>query len=149
EKAPPGEKRRGPPSPAAGTAPPNLANRERHPQPLQPALLGGDRDWVLFVEGRPDAVVLYPSRRQFLAHPPTTPQGRADLLRAAQQLLERRQAAARAADAVFRPQVRFLVHPDGVRTFHLSYPVLDPLPTPKTRQELQPEDDIERITAGY
>src|SRR5262249_31667521 len=125
------------------------ARKQRRPAEMQPALLGGERDWILFVECRADAVVLYPSRRQFLADTLRTPQGRAEVLRAAQQLLGRRHAAARAAEGGLRPEVRFLIHPDGVRTFHLTYPALDPLPAPKTRQDLQPEDDVDRMTAGY
>ena len=114
-----------------------------------PALIGGDRDWILFVECREDAVVLYPSRRQFAPATLATPEGRAELLSSARQLMERRRAAAEAIGTAFHPQVRFLVHPEGLRTFHLTYPVLDPLPAPKTRLQMQPEDDIERITAGY
>ena len=40
----------------------------------------------------------------------------------------------RPGDAPYRPEVRFLVHPDAGRTYHLAYPTLDALAAPKTAQ---------------
>jgi hypothetical protein len=48
-----------------------------------------------------------------------------------------------------RVHIRFLIHSDGERTFHLAYPALDSLPVPKTHYRLQPEDDVSRIVTEY
>jgi hypothetical protein len=61
------------------------------------------------------------------------------LLQAVRQLIARRQAGVRPGDPPYRPQVRFLVHPDGLRTYHLAYPALEPLGVPLTRQNYEPD----------
>jgi hypothetical protein len=119
---------------------------QQNPRPVR---LNGDKDWVLYVECRADGVVLHPSRRSFTASTLATAQGRADLTRAAQNLLERRQNAAnQVGEKNFKAQIRFLVWPDGQRTYHAVYPALDGLPAPKTMQILNPEDDVDRMTAS-
>ena len=129
---------------------PNVATPAppRRPVPLRPARVHGNRDWVLFIECQPDAVVLYPSRQRFPLESLTPGPGDNALLQAIRQAIARRQAAVRPGDAPFRPQVRFLVRPESLRTFHLAYPALDPLPVPKHRQNLEPDDDVAAITAG-
>ena len=63
-------------------------------------------------------------------------------------MIDRRQATVRPGDLPYRPQIRFLVWPDALRSFHLAYPALEGLAVPKTRQNLQPEDDVFAIVAG-
>jgi hypothetical protein len=109
--------------------------------------LNGDRDWVIFLECRPEGIVLYPSRLEFpLKVLPSGPDGNL-LLKAVQQMIDRRQATVRPGELPYRPQVRFLVWPEALRTFHLAYPALDGLAVPKARQNLQPEDDVPTIVA--
>jgi hypothetical protein len=71
------------------------------------------------------------------------------LLQSVQQLIDRKQATVRRGDAAYRPEVRFLVHPDAGRTYHLTYPMLDVLAAPKTAQTLAPEDDVATIVAAH
>jgi hypothetical protein len=127
---------------------PQAPARERRPVALRPARVGGDREWTLFVECKADEVVLYPSRRRFPLADLAQPQGRANLLQAVQQQIERRQALITPGEPPVRPQVRFLIWPEGLRAFYQAYPALDPLPLPKTRQALDPEDDVAAIVAG-
>jgi hypothetical protein len=126
---------------------PKLPKAPRPPAPLRPARLSGDRDWIVFVECKTEGVVIYPTHLLV----PVSALGRASgsnpLLQSVRQLIERKQATVRRGDAAFRPEVRFLVHPDAGRTYHLAYPMLDPLAAPKTAQTLAPEDDVATIVA--
>jgi hypothetical protein len=66
--------------------------------------------------------------------------GARTLLQAVQEIIDRKQATVRAGEPSYRPQVRFLVHPDGLRVYHLAYPALEGLNIPILRQNLAPED---------
>jgi hypothetical protein len=131
------------------TPTPKLPKASRPPAPLRPARLSGDRDWIIFVECKKEGVVIYPA--QLLI--PVSALGRASganpLLQSVQQLIDRKQATVRSGDAPYRPEVRFLVHPDAGRTYHLAYPTLDALAAPKTAQPLAPEDDVAVIVATH
>jgi hypothetical protein len=121
----------------------------RRPVPLRPARLQGDRDWVIFIECQPSAVVLYPSHRSFpLAAVARFSPSNNPLLQAVQQLIDRRQANVPSGMMAYRPQIRFLVRPDSMRTFHVAYPALEALPVPKRRQDLDAEDDVSTLMAS-
>jgi hypothetical protein len=125
------------------------AGAPRRPVALRPARLQGDRDWVIFIECQPDAVILYPSHRVF---PLTTvsrfPANNNPLLLAVQQLIDRRQASVPPGHSPYRPEIRFLVRPDSTRTFHVAYPAVEALQVPKRRQNLEAEDDVFTIMAS-
>jgi hypothetical protein len=112
---------------------------------LRPARLHGDRDWVLFLECRPDCVVLYPPGRTYYVQ---TLVGDNQLLATLQDMIARRQALVRPGDLPYRPHLRFMVRPESLRTYYQVFPMLEALPIPKSRQNLQPEDDVEAILAG-
>jgi len=63
-------------------------------------------------------------------------QGR--LARAVQKLIADRQATVRPGEPPYRPVIRFLVHPEGLRTYYLVYPQLEVLRLPMTRENVQP-----------
>ena len=93
---------------------------------------------VVFVECRSDGAVVYPSGKSFsidsLNHSPThNPLYHAVVA-----------ALAKAGDPKLRA-VRFLVHPDGERTFELASPAFNRVGATKTRRSLRPDDDISRI----
>jgi hypothetical protein len=113
---------------------------------LRPARIRGDRDWVLFLECRADSVVLYPPGRSY----PVTSLASGDnvLLATLQDMVARRQALVRPGDLPYRPHLRFLVRPESLRTYYQVFPMLEALPIPKSRQNLQPEDDVETVLAG-
>jgi hypothetical protein len=143
ESASVGSSRFAPPQPAPLAKP-----QPRRSIPLRAARLS-DRDWIIYIECRADSLVVYPSRQQIfvkdlIGDPPNNP-----LLVAVQQMINRKQATLRPEETPYRPQVRFLLRPENLRTLHAAYPALEALPVPKTRQNLEPEDDPALIAAGY
>jgi hypothetical protein len=115
--------------------------------PLRAARLSGNRDYLIYIECKPDGVVLYPAQKLYpfasLMGGPNSP-----LVQAVQQMIERRQSSVTPGDMPYRPQVRFLVRPETLRAYHAAYPLFDGLPIAQTRQNLAPEDDVLSIVAG-
>src|SRR6185437_13577660 len=108
----------------------------------------GGRDWTIYIECRADAVVLYPSEKSF---PLAQAAGEASinpLVAEIRKMIARRQSGLRPGDPPFYPQIRLLVRSENVRTFLMVYPALEALPVPKTRQNLDPDDDILDIVQG-
>jgi hypothetical protein len=106
-------------------------------RPPRTIRLIGNRDWVIPVECRPDAVVLRNAGQKFA---PAALSGMAaadnPLLKSFQQMIARRQATVRPGEPPYRPQARLLVYPDGLRTYYLVCAVLEPLGIPLTRQNV-------------
>jgi len=136
-------------APFANQPPPERSNRPRRPVNLRPLLISGDRDYIIYVECRADGVVIYPARQLVPLSALQNDATGNPLLLTLQQMIDRRQASVRPGDLPYRPQVRFLVRPEHERTYHLAYPTLDRLPAAKTRQTLEPEDDVLSIISGY
>ena len=111
------------------------------------ARLSGDRDYIIFIECRAEDVVLYPSRQSFSIQ--SLARGDQALMKAVQQMIERRQALVRPGEMPFRPQVRYLLHPEGIRSYHTTYPTLNALGVPQTRQNLEADDDVATIVVGH
>jgi hypothetical protein len=124
-------------SPTAGPRP-LTPPKPGTPPAARPPRLIGDRDWIIVVECVNGAALLHPSRQRFstltlaAARPGSNP-----LVQAVQQMVARRQALLRPGEARYRPQIRFTVHPDGLRAFHLAYPALEALRLPMVRQDVQ------------
>lgn len=129
-------------------APPPPRSPTRRPQNLRPALLSGDRDWVVFIECRANSLIVYPSRQEIplsaLSRDPSNP-----LLRAVRQMIDRKQATVAPGDMPYRPHVRFLVRPQFEQAYYQGYPSLDALAVPKSRQTLEPEDNVQEILSGW
>ncbi len=104
---------------------------------------------MIFIECFFDHLVIYPSRRQVgidsLNHSPSYN----PLLKAVEQMIDRRTSTLRPGEKPPRMQVRFLVHADGERTLHLAGPALEPVAIEKVQVRLQPEDNVERIISAY
>ncbi len=153
-KAAPGDRHEGD---ATGTdddpflrSPPSPFPNAGRPAPsLRPARLSGDRDWLIYVECKPEGVVIYPTQLLVPATALAHPSGSNPLMQSIQQLIDRKQASVRPGDPPYRPEVRFLVHSDAGRTYHLAYPMLDGLAAPKTAQDLTPDDDVRAIVTGH
>jgi hypothetical protein len=110
---------------------------------VRPAILGGNRDYIILVECKADAVVLYPFGTSFSADSLAPGNGGGQFLQEAiNRLIARRQATVRPGEQPYRPQVRFLVRPDGLRSMHRVYPVLEALHIPLTRQNLDVDEEI-------
>jgi hypothetical protein len=102
---------------------------------------GPNRDWVIILECRENTVIL-PGGVQKI---PASSLGRVNesnpLLVAVKQMIERRQSSVRPGDVPYQPHIRFLVHRDGLRTYYLAYPALESLHVPKTRENVNPNDE--------
>ena len=106
-------------------------------------ILGGDRDYIILLECRANAVVLHPFGNSFSAESLAADNGGGVLLQEAiRRLITRRQATVRPGEQPYRPQVRFLVRPDGLRSLYRAYPVLEGLHVPLTRQNLETDEEI-------
>jgi hypothetical protein len=98
------------------------------------------------VECRADSVVIYPTQRIFALSSLTGPGN--PLAQTVRMMIERRQGMVRPGELPFRPHIRFLVLPENLRSYHLAFPALEELDVPKSRQNLDPEDDVSAIVAG-
>jgi len=116
------------------------------PRSLRPAVVMGDRDWVIFVECRENSVVVYPSRQEipvsYLSRDPNNP-----LMRLVQQMINQKQASVRPGDLPYRPHISFLVRPEYERSYNQSFPSLDMLTEPKSRRTLDSDEDVQEIVA--
>jgi hypothetical protein len=111
--------------------------RATTPRPIR---LTGNRDWVIPLECTADAIVL-PTGVKITAQALSAgDSGAKALLQGVQELIKRKQATVRDGEPEYRPQVRFLVHPEGLRLYHLAYPTLEPLQIPILRQNVEPDD---------
>lgn len=112
-------------------------------RPTRPVVgrLTGNRDYVITVECTADAVLVPATGLRLATASLAAPGGADALLQAVRQLIERRQASVRPGEVPYRPQIRFLVQPDGLRSYYTAYPALERLQLPMTRENFQPEDD--------
>lgn len=118
-----------------------LPNRTAPPAspPPRPQVFG-NRDWFISLDCTADGVRIYPGGRRIAAADLTrTAQGANPLLPIVQSLITRRQAMVRPGEPPYRPVIRFLVHPDGLRTYYLAYPALESLSVSMVRENVRPE----------
>jgi hypothetical protein len=100
--------------------------------------LSPNRDWIIRVECKGDGVVLSATGEHF----PLIvlgPQGDQPLVAAVRRMIERKQATVRPGELEYHPQLRFIVHPDGFRSYYSAYPALGLLRLPMSR-ELREEE---------
>lgn len=93
--------------------------------PLKPAPRNGPAEWVIVVDCSPAGVRVSPSRFDIPAANLIPDAGGSVLLRTVQDQIARRRALQRPGEAPVRVGIRFVVHKDGLRVFHLAYPLLD------------------------
>lgn len=130
-------------------APPTAGERPvRKPAALRPAWVHGGRDWTIYVECLSDGVKLYPSERTFPLAQAAIEDAGNPLVAAIRQMIERRQASRRPGEPPYHPTVCLLVRAEHVRTFLSVYPALEALPAPKTRRNLDADDDVAAIVTG-
>jgi hypothetical protein len=100
----------------------------------------GNRDWVIPVECHPDGVVVRGAGQKFpLSSLTANGPGETALAQSLRQTIARRQATVRPGEPPYRPQVRLLVYPDSLKTYYLTFPALEPLRIPLTRQNVEKE----------
>jgi hypothetical protein len=113
--------------------------------PRPPALplsrLTGNRDWYIPIEFRAEAVVLPLTQERFsLADLQRQSPGNSTLANSIAATVSRRQATVRPGEPPYRVILRFEVYPNGLRLFHLAYPLLEPLHLPMARRTVEPDD---------
>ncbi len=133
--------------PMNGLAPPPRST-PRRPIVSQPAWIHGGRDWTIYLECRRDTIVLYPSQQAFSLADSIRPPSDNSLIKAIRKMIDRRQGGRRPGEPPYHPQLCLLVRPEHIRTFLSLYPALDALPIPKTRRNVDVDDDVIGIVIG-
>jgi hypothetical protein len=112
------------------------------PAPPSPAgRMYSNRDWLILIECNADGVAVSPgSKRLSLAELSSSGNAASPLKAAIEQMIARRQALVRTGEPTYRPMIRFLVRPDGLRSYYLAYPALESLQVPMTRENVRPEE---------
>ncbi|HEV3259597.1 MAG TPA: hypothetical protein VG013_22210 [Gemmataceae bacterium] len=114
----------------------------------RPGLLNANRDWVIPIECRANGVMIVPGRVAFVADSLSGQGADNTLAITVRQLVQRRQAGVLPGEPPYRPLIRFLVQPDGLRSYYMAYPLLEPLQLPMARVSVHPEDEPRRGALG-
>lgn len=115
-----------------------LVDRDRVQRPPPLGKIIGNRDFPIVINCTAQGVNLMPGGAIFseedlrLQKP-----GEHHLVQAVRQLIYRRQGSLRPGEPPYRPLLRFQIHPDGLRTYYLAYPLLERLRLPMTRENLE------------
>lgn len=118
------------------------------PAPLRAARLFADRDWVIYVECKFEEILVHPNRLVIPTSLLASEEGVKRFVQEIEKMITRKQSTVRAGEPPYRPEVRFLVWPDGLRPYHLSYPALQSAGIKQKRQNLESEDSIKDIIQG-
>lgn len=111
-------------------------------KPARPLRVGSNRDWIILVECTADAVLLPGTGQRFdLAQLQRRAGNDNPLLQAVRTVIARRQATVRPTEPEWKPQLRFLVHADGLRSYYAAFPALEPLRLPMTKQNRQEKEE--------
>jgi hypothetical protein len=98
----------------------------------------GNRDWIIPVECTADAVVVRMVRQKVaVSQLPIEVGASHPVVEAVRQMIARRQALVRPGEPLYRPVIRFVVQPDGQRSFYRAYPLFEQLGVPMVRQNLE------------
>ena len=118
------------------------------PAPLRAARLFADRDWVIYVECKFEEILVHPNRLVIPTSLLASEEGVKRFVQEIEKMITRKQSTVRAGEPPYRPEVRFLVWPDGLKPYHLSYPALQLAGIKQKRQNLESEDSIKEIIQG-
>ena len=128
---------------------PELGPRKsQSPTPLRAARLFADRDWVIYVECKFEEISVHPNRLVIPTNLLASDEGVKRFVQEIEKIIQRKQSTVRPGEPLYRPEVRFLVWPDGLRPYHLSYPALQLAGIKQKRLNLEPEDSIKEIIQG-
>ena len=118
------------------------------PTPLRAARLFADRDWVIYVECKFEEILVHPNRLIIPTSLLASEEGVKRFVQEIEKIIQRKQSTVRSGEPPYRPEVRFLVWPDGLKPYHLSYPALQLAGIKQKRQNLESEDSINEIIKG-
>lgn len=127
---------------------PSVAPPRHRPVVTKPGWVHGGRDWTIYLECREEGVVLYPMERMFSLAEATREPSSNTLIKTIQQMIDRRQSARRPDEPPYHPSLCLLVRPEHIRTYLSVSSALQALPTPKTRRNLDDDDDLIGIVTG-
>jgi len=99
----------------------------KKPKILKPARVGPEPDWIIEVVCQASGVSVPGGRMQYSAAELNNGNVLAERIG---RWIADRQATLRPGEPPYRPQIHFIVHPEGQRTFHLVYPALERLQVP-------------------
>jgi hypothetical protein len=125
--------------PSYDPLPPAPSGSRDRPRPSSPSRVIPERDWFLEIHCTADGVAVIPGGVRIPLAALSASPGTNRLQESVRQLLARRQAMARPADPPYRPVLRFVVQPEGLRTYYLAYPALTPLQVPMIRENVRKE----------
>jgi hypothetical protein len=110
--------------------------------PVRPGRSFRDRDWIIVIECKADSALIELNREQ-VATTALARRGDGDvaLAQAVRRLIDRRQALVPEGEPPYQPRIRFVVRPEGLRTYYLAYPALEALKLPMTCQNFEPEEE--------
>jgi hypothetical protein len=98
----------------------------------------GNLDWVISVECTADALLLSPAGMRIPTAALRTAAGAENpLAGAVRELIGRRQSSVPVGEPAYRPRIRFLVRPDGLRSYYEACAALEPLQLPMTRENVR------------
>ncbi|MCY2942775.1 MAG: hypothetical protein NTV50_14050 [Planctomycetota bacterium] len=106
------------------------------------------RDWVIYVECKFEEILVHPNRLVIPTSLLASEEGVKRFVQEIEKMITRKQSTVRAGEPPYRPEVRFLVWPDGLKPYHLSYPALQLAGIKQKRQNLESEDSIKEIIQG-
>jgi hypothetical protein len=114
-----------------------------------PGLFINNRDWVIPIECRANAVVVLPAGQAIVSSTLAPGASDSNLLRdLVGGMIARRQATVRPGEPPYRPLIRFRVRPDGLRSYYLAYPALETLGVPMSRESIDPDEESKRGNPG-
>jgi hypothetical protein len=135
----------GPPDPFHRLTPPVAGGKRSAPvDPRPPERRTGNRDFIIRIECAGDGVIAPAGgSHQISLSALQRGDGTVQLQRLVSEMIDRRQATVRSGEAAFRPQVRFLIRPDGQKTYWLAWPALEALKVPMTCANIGRDDSVE------
>jgi len=140
-----GVERPGEPEPLGFQLPANMPRPkepQQQPQVVKkpPPPLGrliANRDFPVTVQCHADHVEVIPGGYEFDMTDRNADQVDQDLLKSVRKMIERRQAVVRPGETPYRVHIRFQVHPEGLRTYLRTYPLMEQLNLPMSRENLE------------
>ena len=114
------------------------------PPLLRPGVMNGNRDWIIGLECHGDTILVYPSRKAFTVTDLEGGRAPALLQATIRDMIARRQASVLPGEPPYRPLIRFLVRPDGLRVYYVAYPLLEALHLSMGRVDIHSDDELRR-----
>jgi hypothetical protein len=112
--------------------------------PSAPRRTVSNRDWIIAIECNEAGLTLYPARKQFPVDSLTRGSATVAALKGEiQRMIERQQARVREGEPAYRPIIRFLVRPDGMKAMLHAYPLLEPLQLPMHQIVMEKNAEID------